>query len=123
MVHLCQVRVRLKLRTSSNIPGLLGIAVTDGGTVLESLTSLTNTLMEIGLCHLLDRICFESMTTLGVECYFKGMRADHDMPTVANYAYRTARCVKDSTYAVHLSVEFLIFYWAQFILSRENCQR
>ncbi|CAH3105959.1 unnamed protein product [Porites lobata] len=35
------------------------------------------------------------MTTLGVECYFKGMRADHGMPTVANYAYRRARCVDD----------------------------
>ena len=39
--------------------------------VLEWLTSLTNTLTEIGHGHLLDRIFFESMTTLGVECYFK----------------------------------------------------
>ena len=62
--------------------------------VLESLTSFTNTLMEIGHGHLLGRICFESMTTLGVECYFKGMRADHDLPTVAHYAYRRARCVE-----------------------------
>ena len=38
--------------------------------VLELLTSLTNTLTEIG--HSLDRICSESMTTLGVEYYFKG---------------------------------------------------
>ena len=59
--------------------------------VLESVTSLTNTLTEIEHSHLLDRICFESMTTLGVECYFKGMRADHDMPTLANYAYRSER--------------------------------
>ena len=63
--------------------------------VLESLTSLTSTLTEIEHSHLLDRICFESMTTLGVECYFKGVQADHDMPTVANYAYRRARCVED----------------------------
>ena len=39
--------------------------------VPESLTSFTNTLMEIGHGHLLGRVCFESMTTLGVECYFK----------------------------------------------------
>ena len=39
--------------------------------VLEWLTSLTNTLTEIGHGHLLDRIFFESMTTLGVECYIK----------------------------------------------------
>ncbi|CAH3132554.1 unnamed protein product [Porites lobata] len=178
-IHLCQVRGRLKLRTISNIPGLMGIAVTDGGTVflssskehalfslkeeemlggketltkvcgetaghrdgvqsrwnkptalcpwrgrgkrntngpdmtiprctrqsflivLESLTSLTNTLTEIGHSHLLDRICFESMTTLGVECYLKGMRADHDMPTVANYAYRRARCVEDDMLRIY----------------------
>ena len=31
-IHLCQGRGRLKLRTISNIPGLMGIAVTDGGT-------------------------------------------------------------------------------------------
>ena len=42
--------------------------------VLESLTSLTNTQTETGHSHLLDVICFESMKTLGVECYFKGMR-------------------------------------------------
>ncbi|CAH3182784.1 unnamed protein product [Porites lobata] len=211
-IHLCQVRGRLKLRTISNIPGLMDIAVTDGGTVflssskehalfslkeeemlgptalcvyrnnvfvcdtgnvairmltsakgliplqskmaqyanvfrldkkakeedlprtfedhvksveelvaflsnheqealertgkrntnvLESLTSLTNTLAEIGHSHLLDRICFESMTTLGVECYFKGMRADHDVPTVANYAYRRARCVEDDMLRIY----------------------
>ena len=35
-IHLCQVRGRLKLRTISNIPGLVGIAVTDGGTVFLS---------------------------------------------------------------------------------------
>ena len=63
--------------------------------VLESLPRLTNKVTEIGHSHLLDRICFESMTTLGMECYFKGMRADHDMPKVANYTYRRARYVED----------------------------
>lgn len=56
--------------------------------VVESLISLNSTLTEIGHSHLLDRICFESMRTLCVECYCKGMRADHDMPTVANFVYR-----------------------------------
>ena len=63
--------------------------------VLESLTSLANTLTEIGHEHLLYRIFFESMTILIVEWFFKGMRADHDMPTVANYPFRRARCVQD----------------------------
>ena len=35
------------------------------------------------------------MTILIVEWFFKGMRADHDMPTVANYPFRRARCVQD----------------------------
>ena len=69
--------------------------------VLESLTSLTSTLTEIGHSHLLDRICFESMTTLGVQCFFKGMRADHVMLTVANYAYRRARCVEDDMMRIY----------------------
>ena len=34
------------------------------------------------------------MTTLGVECYFIGMQADHDLPTVAHYSYRRACCVE-----------------------------
>ena len=63
--------------------------------VLESLTSLANTLTEIGHELLLYRIFFESMTILIVEWFFKGMRADHDMPTVANYPFRRARCVQD----------------------------
>ena len=69
--------------------------------VRESVTSLTNTLTEIVHSHLLDRICFESMTTLGVECYFKGMRADHDMPTVANYAYRRTPCMEDDMLRIY----------------------
>ena len=94
---------------------------------LESLTSLTNTLTEIGHSHSLDRICFESMTTLGVESVLfqiKGMRADRDMPTVAKYANRTARWVEDDMLRIYyLSEGFLIFHWAQFILSGENYQR
>ena len=69
--------------------------------VLESLASLTTTLTEIGRSHLLDRICFESVTTLGVECYLKGMPADHDIPTVANYACRRARCVEDDMLRIY----------------------
>ncbi|CAH3162732.1 unnamed protein product [Porites lobata] len=62
--------------------------------VLESLTSLTNTLAEIGHSHLLDRICFESMTTLGVECYSKGMRADHDMSTISHISLGPIHIIK-----------------------------
>ena len=69
--------------------------------VLDSLTSLVNTLTEIGQEQLLNSICFESMTTLGVECFFKGMRADHDMPTVIGYAYRRARCVEDDMLCIY----------------------
>ena len=65
------------------------------------LTSLTTTLTEIGRSHLLDRICFESVTTLGMECYLKGMQADHDMPTVANYACRRTRCVEDDMLRIY----------------------
>ena len=56
---------------------------------------------EIGQEHLLDKICFESLTTLSVECFFKGMRADHDMPTVTNYAYRRAHCVQDGMLCIY----------------------
>ena len=35
-IHLCQLRGRLKLGTISNIPGLMGTAVTDDGTVFLS---------------------------------------------------------------------------------------
>jgi len=68
--------------------------------VLELLTSLTSTLTEIGHSHL-DRIRFESMITLGMKCFFKGMRADHVMPTVANNAYRRARCVEDDMMRIY----------------------
>ena len=68
---------------------------------LDSLTSLVNIMTEIGQDHLLNDICFESMTTLGVECFFKGMRADHDMPTVTGYAYRRARSVEDDMLRIY----------------------
>ena len=71
---------------------------------------LCDTLTEIGHSHLLDRICFESITTLGVECYFKRMRADHDMPTVANYPYRRACCVEDDMLRIsHISRDTISF--------------
>ena len=60
--------------------------------VLESLTSFTNTLTKIEHGHLLGRICFESMTTLGVECYFKGMRADLTTLTEERAAWNTICC-------------------------------
>ncbi|EDO33237.1 predicted protein [Nematostella vectensis] len=49
---------------------------------LDSLTSLANTLTEIGEERVLEEIRFASLTTLSVECFFKAMRADHDMPTM-----------------------------------------
>ena len=69
--------------------------------VLDLLTCLSNTLTEIGKENLLDRICFESLTTLSVGCFFKAIRADHDMPTVAGYAYKRARCVKDDMMRIY----------------------
>ena len=80
----------------------------DANIFLESLTSLANTPIEIGREHLLDRICFESMTTLSVKCFFKGMRADHYMPTVANYAFRRALCVQDDMLRIYQK-DFLYF--------------
>ena len=68
---------------------------------LKALTSLANTMTEIGQEHLLDKICFESLTTLSVECFFKGMRADHDLPTVTNYACRRDRCVQDGMLRIY----------------------
>ena len=65
-------------------------------------------LTEIG--NSLDRIFFESITNLGVECYFKRMRADHDMPTVANYPNRRARCVEDDMLGIsHISLGLIHF--------------
>jgi len=42
--------------------------------------------------HVFCQACSQG-TTVGGLC--GGERADHDMPTVANYAYRRARCVED----------------------------
>ena len=69
--------------------------MTESQGVLESLTSLTDTLTDIGHSDLLGRICFESMAAFSVENYFKGMRAHHNRPIVANYACGRARCVED----------------------------
>lgn len=68
---------------------------------LESLTRLANTLTEIRHDHLLNKICLERMTTLNIACFLEGMRADYDMPTVANYAYRRARCVQDDILRIY----------------------
>ncbi|XP_032226091.2 uncharacterized protein LOC116609369 [Nematostella vectensis] len=62
---------------------------------LDSLTSLANTLTEIGEERVLEEIRFASLTTLSVECFFKAMRSDHDMPTIVEYVYRRAHCVED----------------------------
>ena len=52
---------------------------------LESITNVVNTFSEIGKEDLLNLIDFESLPTLAVESFFKGMRADHDMPTVLQH--------------------------------------
>ena len=69
---------------------------------LESLTSLANTMTENGLDHFLDKICFEILTTLSVECFFKGMRADRDMPTVTNFAHRSQSSLRRGRHAAYL---------------------
>ena len=89
--------------------------------VLDSLTSLSNTLTEIGMDHLLDSIRFESLTTLGVECFFKAMRADHDMPTIAGYAYKRARCVKDDIMRIYQK-RFSYFTGPNSFYPEKNCQ-
>lgn len=70
-------------------------------TTRQSFQIVLDSLMEIGQDRLLNSICFESMTTLGVECFFKGMRADHGMPTAVGYAYRRARCVEDDMLRIY----------------------
>ena len=40
---------------------------------VESLDRLANTMTQIGQDHLLDQICFESTTTLSVDCLSKGI--------------------------------------------------
>ena len=68
---------------------------------LESITNVVNTFSEIGKEDLLNLIDFESLTTLAVESFFKGMRADHDMPTVLQYGYKRARCVQDNMMRIY----------------------
>jgi hypothetical protein len=96
-IHICNLNNLQEIRTVPNIPGPMGIAVTEERTVfvssskehalertgknntngpdmtvarctrqsfrivLDSLTSLSNTLTEIGKEDLLDSICFESL--------------------------------------------------------------
>ena len=66
----------------ANVKDILGIfsntlvsthLMTSAVIAVESLDSLANTIIEIGQDHLLDKICFESMTTLSVDCLFKGI--------------------------------------------------
>ena len=68
---------------------------------LESITNVVNTFSEIGKEDLLNLIDFESLTTLAVESFFKGMRADHDMPTVLQYRYKRTRCVQDNMMRIY----------------------
>ena len=86
--------------------------------VLESLTSFTNTLMGIGHDHLLGRICLESMTTFGRGMLFQ---RNASRPRLANSGSLLLQnsVLRGIRYAAHLSEGFLIFYWAQFILSGE----
>ena len=84
--------------------------------VLESLTSFTNTLMEIGHGHLLGRICFQSMTTLGVELLFQ-RNASRPRLAYSGSLLLQKSVLRGIRYAAHLSEGFLIFYWAQLILS------
>ena len=79
----------------------------------ESLTSLFNTIREIGMENLLDGIQFESLTTLAVESFFKGMRSDHDMPR------RTSICIQKSPvckrqHAEDIPEDLLLHHRAQF---------
>ena len=45
--------------------------------------------------------CNGGLTTLAVESFFKGMRADHDIPTVLQYGYKRARCVQDNMMRIY----------------------
>ena len=87
--------------------------------VLESLTSFTNTLTGIGHGHLLGRICFESMTTFGRGMLFQ-TNASRPRLTNSGSLLLQKSVVHGIRYAAHLSEGFLIFYWAQFILSGEK---
>ena len=90
--------------------------------VLQSLTSLTNTLTQIGHGHLLDSIFFESMTTLGVNCYFKRNTRRPRLAYSGSLPLQKS-ALHGRRYSAHLSEVFLIFHWAQFILFEENYQR
>ena len=85
---------------------------------LESFTRLPKLFREIKCYFLLDNVAFESMTTLSLESFLKGMRADHDMPTVAQYGYRRSRCVEDN--ASHSRKALFVLYWTKLPLSRKS---
>ena len=87
--------------------------------VLESLTSFTNTLTKIEHGHLLGRICFQSKTTLGVELLFQ-RNASRPRLAYSGSLLLQKSVLRGIRYAAHLSEGFLIFYWAQFILSGEK---
>ena len=58
-------------------------------------------LNKIGKESLLSNIIFNSLTTLSIKGFFSGIRADHDMPTVVEYAYKRARCVQDNIIRIY----------------------
>ena len=91
--------------------------------LLDSLTCLSNTLTEIGKENLLDRIRFESLTTFSVECFFKAMKADHDMPTVAGYANKKARCAKEDMMRIYQLNSFSYFTGPNFFYPEINYQQ
>ena len=87
--------------------------------MLESLTSFTNTLTEIEHCHLLGRICLESMTTFGRGMLFQ-RNASRPRLTNSGSLLLQKSVLRGIRYAAHLSKGFLILYWTQFILSGEK---
>ena len=86
---------------------------------LESLT-LANTMTEIGQDHLLDKICFESLTTLSVECFLRDesrpRHADCDQLRPQKSSLRPGR------HASYLPGRVFLFYRAKLVLSREDNQ-
>ena len=87
-IHLCQVRGRLKLRTISNIPGLMGIAVTDGGTVFLSSSK------EHALFSLKEEEMLGGKETLTKVC---GETAGHRDGVQSRWNKPTALCVYRNT--------------------------
>ena len=73
--------------------------ITQQSLVVIALESLTYSISSEKLENLMDRL-----TTLAVESFFKGMRTDHDMPRVLQYAYRRAWCVKDNMLRIYRKI-------------------